>query len=394
MRIAPANRWTLPSLDPTARLVRVFGIQLTATWSWLVLAAFSIYVGVRELPRFVPHLGPQPAEVWAVVLSSVLLAMAALYAHEIAHALVGRRFGLSTRTIGLSIIGGNTHLGREAPSAGAEVLIALSGPATSLLIGVVAALAAVGLTESAPLMALVAVWLAAVNIPLAVFNLLPAYPLDGGRILRACVWFASEDPVWSSAVAARAGQAAALLLAVGAGYSLTLGVDGLPGMVWLALVAWYVYMNGLTAHRTTLFLHSLRGLNVARLQPAGVQSIEADRTLQSIAEEQFPLLRPSQPWPVFAVYEGTSWAGLLALADLRKVPRDRWRVATAREAMQAAEEIAAVAPETPAVLALQVLIDEGLEHLPVVADGRLLGLLRRADLVRAVGQQADRSALR
>lgn len=356
------------------------------------MAAFSVYVGVRELPRLVPHLAPRPTEVWAVVLSSVLLAMAALYAHEIAHALVGRRFGLPTRTIGLSIIGGNTHLGRQAPSARAEVLIALAGPATSLVLGVVAALAGLWLIEAAPLAALVAMWLAAVNIPLAVFNLLPAYPLDGGRVLRGCAWFASEDPVWSSKVAARAGQAVALVLAVGAGYALTLGVAGLPGMIWLGLVAWYVYVNGLTAHRATLFLHSLRELNVARLQPAQAPSIEADRTLQSLAEDQFPLLRPSQPWPVFAVHEGTSWVGLLALADLRKVPRERWLVATAREAMQGAGDLAVVAPETPAVLALHVLIDEGLEHLPVVADGRLLGVLRRADLVRAVGQEADRLA--
>src|SRR5207237_9896433 len=133
-----------------------------------------------------------------------------LYAHELGHALAARRFGIPVRTISLFLLGGMAHITRESPSPRAELLIAVIGPVTSVAIGLLAAIVSWMLWDVAPPVAALGMWLATMNIPLGIFNLVPAYPLDGGRVLRGLVWFAGEALRWGRGGAARVGQVAAI----------------------------------------------------------------------------------------------------------------------------------------------------------------------------------------
>ena len=155
------------------------------------------------------RLGWSPVEYWSMAVVAALVAVASLYGHELAHAMVARAFGIPVRTISLFLLGGMAHITRESPSPRAEFLIAVVGPAASLAVGLVGALISWTLWDLAPPVGVLGLWLAFVNIPLAIFNLVPAYPLDGGRVLRAVLWFAGQDLRWGSTVAARVGQVAA-----------------------------------------------------------------------------------------------------------------------------------------------------------------------------------------
>src|SRR5215468_1484480 len=168
---------------PPLRLFRIFGIEFTANWSWLLLFALLIYVAFSTFRGL--RLGFSQVELWSLAVIAAVLSVASLYGHELAHALVARAFGIPVRTISLFLLGGMAHITRESPSPRAEFLIAVAGPSVSLLIGVVAAVVGWALRDVAPPVAAMGLWLATMNIPLAVFNLVPAYPLDGGRVLRA-----------------------------------------------------------------------------------------------------------------------------------------------------------------------------------------------------------------
>src|SRR5205807_878970 len=169
--------------QPSLRLFRLFGIQLTANWSWLLLLALLVYVAAQTFSGLLT--GVRPLGMWVLAVVAGLLSVASLYAHELAHALVARHFGIPVRTISLFLLGGMAHITRESPSPRAEFLIALAGPLTSLAIGVTAGLATAGLWDIAAPVAALGLWLALMNVPLALLNLVPAYPLDGGRVLRA-----------------------------------------------------------------------------------------------------------------------------------------------------------------------------------------------------------------
>ena len=170
-----------------------------------------------------------------------MLAVISLYAHELAHALVARAYGIPVRTISLFLLGGMAHITRESPTPRAEFLIAVSGPVSSLVLGGVAALVSWGLWGLAPAIAVLGLWLATMNISLGIFNLVPAFPLDGGRVLRGLLWSAGQDLAWASKISARVGQLAAVgLLFSGVWILFDGSSDALSGL-WLIMFAWFMY---------------------------------------------------------------------------------------------------------------------------------------------------------
>jgi Zn-dependent protease len=239
------------------RLGRLFGIDLTASWTWVVMPLLLVYVARTSFRLLLVDVSP--ALVWLLAVAAAALSVASLYAHELAHALVALRFSMPVRSINLFLLGGMAHIGRDSPSPRAELLIALAGPSASLAIGVAGAGFSWALWRSAPHVAALGLWLATMNIPVAIFNLVPAYPLDGGRVLRSLLWFAGDDPRWGSTVAARVGQvAAAGFLLVGL-YLLFTDPANAFGGLWLALVAWFMYGAAVSARKAAAFAEVLPG---------------------------------------------------------------------------------------------------------------------------------------
>jgi len=358
------------------RLFRLFGIQFTANWSWILLLALLVYVANAS---FRGLRGWSPLALWSLALVAALLSIATLYGHELAHALVARRFGIPVRTISLFLLGGMAHITRESPSPRAEFLIAVAGPLTSLGVGVVSGVVALLLADSAPPVAALAGWLAAMNIPLAIFNLVPAYPLDGGRVLRAVLWFAGQDLRWGSIIAARVGQVAAVTLLFAGVWVLFDGSAGLSGL-WLIMIAWFMYAGAASSQHTSAFQEALRRLTMASVMDPDFLRVQAGVYVQAFAEQH--LMEGPTPRS-FAVYRDDSLLGLLSPRLLGRIPVQTWPQTSIERAMLPIESTPSMEPGAPALGALHLILEEGAEQIAIMAEGRLLGLVNRDQLAKA-----------
>jgi Zn-dependent protease/CBS domain-containing protein len=370
-----------PPRQPSLRLFRLFGIQFTANWSWLLLAALLVYVAYSTFRGL--RLGFGQVELWSLALVAALLSVASLYAHELAHALVARAFGIPVRTISLFLLGGMAHITRESPSPRAELAIALLGPLTSVAIGLVGALASWLLWDVAPPAAALGLWLATMNLPLGIFNLVPAYPLDGGRVLRGLLWFAGQDLRWASAVAARVGQVAAVGLLFSGVWILFEGSSGALSGLWLIMIAWFMYAGAASSQYATIFQDSLRRLTVASVMDRDFGRVQAGVSVQTFAEEHLLEKTPAMAPHAYAVYRDDYLVGLLSLRQLGRIPMQTWSHTSIERAMLPIESAPSMEPGAPALGALHLILEEGVEHIAVMAEGRLLGLITRNELARA-----------
>jgi len=387
-----------PGTQGSIPLFRLFGIQFTANWSWLLLLALLVYMAHGLFRGMLP--GWSSAGVWALAVAAALLSVVSLYGHELSHALVARTFGIPVRTISLFLLGGMAHITRESPSPRAEFLIAVAGPVASLGVGTVAAIVGVSLWGVAPPVAALGLWLAATNIPLAIFNLVPAFPLDGGRVLRALLWFAGDDLRWGSTVAARVGQVAAVGLLFSGVWILFDGSANALSGLWLIMIAWFMYAGAASSQYATMYQESLRRLTVASVMDRDFGRVQAGVTVQAFAEEHLlekdlrlatgltsrlsaaEASKPTGPRG-YAVYREDHLIGVLSLQQLGRIPVQRWAQTSIERAMLPIETTPAMEPSAPALGALHLILEEGVEQIAVMAEGRLLGLITRNELARA-----------
>jgi Zn-dependent protease/CBS domain-containing protein len=366
------------------RLFRLFGIQFTANWSWLLLFALLVYVGYSTFRGF--RLGFSQVELWSLAVIAAVLSVFSLYAHELAHALVARAYGIPVRTISLFLLGGMAHITRESPSPRAEFLIAIVGPVCSIGLGVLGAVVSWGLWGVAPGVGVLGLWMATMNIPLGIFNLVPAFPLDGGRVLRGVLWFAGEDLGWASTVAARVGQLAAVGLLFSGVWILFDGSNGALGGLWLIMIAWFMYAGAASSQYASSFQEALRRLTVASVMDRDFGRVQAGVSVQAFAEEH--LLEPrsavvASGAQAYAVYRDDYVIGLLSLKQLGQIPMHSWSQTSIERAMLPIEAAPSMEPSAPALGALHLILEEGVEQVAVMAEGRLLGLVTRNDLAKA-----------
>src|SRR5438045_3437700 len=313
------------------RLFRLFGIQFTANWSWLILFALLVYVAFSTFRGL--RIGFSQVELWSLALIAAVLSVISLYGHELAHALVARAYGIPVRTISLFLLGGMAHITRESPSPRAEFLIAIAGPVSSLGAGAIAGVLSLALWNVAPPIAVLGLWLATMNVPLGIFNLVPAYPLDGGRVLRGMLWFAGQDLGWASRISARVGQVAAVGLLFSGVWILFDGSSGALGGLWLIMIAWFMYAGAASSQYATIFHDSLRRLTVASVMDRDFGRVQAGVSVQTFAEEHL-LEKPAALAPrAYAVYRDEFLLGLLSMRQLGKIPMQTWSQTSVERAM-------------------------------------------------------------
>jgi Zn-dependent protease len=364
--------------DPAAGgipLGRYAGIPVTAHWSVLViLALLTQILALTVLPS--ARAGQPTVVYWLAAAGASLVFFAALLAHELAHALTARRYGIAVKRMSVWLLGGQTELGGEAPSPRAEALIAGAGPATSLGLGGVFAGAA-SLLGGTGLVATALVWLAGVNVLLGVFNLLPGTPLDGGRLVRAAMWHRTGDRFRAIEISARAGQAlGAFLVAIGVLQLLFGSVFGL----WLALIGWFIHGAAVGERRAA------RGAQLGRLTAADVMTTPPVTspswwTVSDFLTHLEPAIDGQRVYPLIA-FDGQP-KGVLTMRDLNRVPaaeRDSTRL---RDAARSRVRPLILALDTPLSDALSTIHLHG--GVAVVIDGGLpVGTLTQSDLAAAV----------
>jgi Zn-dependent protease len=369
-------------------LGRIAGIRIGINWSWLVVFALIVWtLAATVFPNQNPGLSDSTYLAMAVVAG--LLFFGSLLLHELGHALVARREGMEIEGITLWLFGGVAKFKVMFPSAGAEFRIAIAGPLVSLAIGVLFILvsAAMGLPQEVDG---IAFWLGSINVLLLLFNLLPALPLDGGRVLRSALWSAKRDFAWATRVAAEIGRGFAYLL-IGVGLAQIIFLSQFSG-AWLAFMGWFLLQAAGAEARYLATRQALGGLRVRDLMVREPVTVQPDLTLGEFMDE----VVWNRRYTTYPVVEDGRVLGLIPFRRVAEIPRAEWDRRRVRDCLLPREQVPLFREDEDLVEALAKLGDTEVRRGLVLDGERLAGLLSISDLVRAleIGPPPRRARLR
>ena len=361
-------------------LGRISGFEVKVHWSVIVILWLFTWSLASTLPGAVP--GYSRPVYWLAGACGALVLLASLLAHELAHAVVARRVGVSVGDVTLWLFGGVTTLQGEAKTPKAAFRIAFAGPATSLVLSAAFAALAFALraVHAAAIAVSVAWWLAAINLLLGLFNLLPGAPLDGGRLVRAYLWRRHGDRVRAAVGAAHAGRVVAIIL-------ITLGlaeflVGGLVGGVWLAFIGWFIFIAAREEEAQVTTRQALAGLRVADAMTANPHAAPGWLTVEDFIE-RYLLGDRHSAYPV-ADRDG-SITGLVTLRQLRDVAASRRATTSVREIALPLQSVPTATPAEPLSALIERLAAAGHGSRALVIDGgKVVGIVTPSDLARLI----------
>ena len=356
-------------------LGRLLGIPLRLHYSWFLVLLLFTY----SLAMFLSELRPfwSIAERWGVALAASLLLFVSVIAHELSHSLVALRYGISVKGITLFMFGGAAHISREAPRPGVEMLIALAGPVCSVLLALLFLGAGFLVERFSVHVAVMMSWLFLMNMALGIFNLVPGFPLDGGRVLRAVIWAVSGNYAVATRVATMGGYATALLLIGLGAYLFIVERSAVQGM-WLVLVGWFLWQAAFSSYRQHRQRMRLESFTARELMSMASAEVSPDASLQDLIDAG--ALRKGRGGLV--VVEDGRVVGLVGEASVRSVSRRARAAARVRNVMTPLEGVPAVAPDGGGDRVLEALEDSDTGMLAVMESGELLGVITAESAMR------------
>ena len=363
------------------RIGRILGVELRLDYSWFIVFALVAWMlAGHHFPMMNP--GWTLAAYWAVGLGSSALFFASVVAHELGHSTVSRALGVPVHDITLFIFGGAARLSREPHRPRDEFLIAAAGPLVSLGLG--AGFFALGrLTVSGQPAYAVAAWLAWMNVALAVFNLVPGFPLDGGRVFRAIAWAATGSFQRATRLAAFLGRAVAFACIFWG--VLRIFAGDLVGGLWIAFIGWFLDNAAARSLEDVTLKDVLAGYTVRDVTMTDCPHVPPDMTLDTVVDEK---VLPSGR-RCFPVVQNGMLRGLLTVHRIKEVPKDRWSATRSEDAMIPREELRTVRPSDPLPDVFDRMASEDVNQFPVMDDGRLVGMVARDTLMKFIGLRAE-----
>ena len=359
----------------TLTIGRIAGIRVGVNWTWVVV--FSLIVWTWATGVF-PSTNPGHSDgaYVAMALVGAFLFFFSLLLHELGHALQARREGMEIEGITLWLFGGVAKFKGMFPGAGPEFRIAIAGPLVSLLLGLLfVGGAQLGLPEAADA---VSAWLGYVNLTLLVFNLLPALPLDGGRVLRAALWYFRRDFAWATRVSVAIAQGFGYLL-IAAGVASLILLSAFSG-IWLAVLGWFLLQAAAAESRYLLTRQALGGLRVRDAMVHDPVTTHPDVTLGRFMDD----VVLSRRFTTYPVTDDGRVVGLLPFRCVAEVPRSEWETRTVRDCMIPLDEIPVVREDDDLVDAAGELAESEANRALVLDGARLAGLLTVTDIARVL----------
>lgn len=368
------------------RLGRIFGIEIGLHYSWIIIAlliTFSLAGHFRE-----HNSAWGEGVIWATSVVTALLFFTTIIVHELSHATVAQARGLPVRSITLFALGGVAEIEKDAPDAKTEFWMGIVGPITSLLIGVICLLVSLAFGwrpdgfPATPLLAML-VWLGYINIMLGIFNLVPGFPLDGGRVLRAIVWWITGDATRATSIAARLGQIVAfgfIMLGIFRFFS-GAGIDGL----WIAFIGWFLLSASRENYAQVAISDTLRGVKVRDVMTQQYPTVDSRTNLQILVDEYF--LRTGRR--CLFVTQNEQVVGLITPHEVREIERSRWPYTTVEEVMKPLNQLHTITPESSILKALETMGPDNLNQLPVVQNDAFEGVISRAQIVQLLKTRAE-----
>jgi Zn-dependent protease/CBS domain-containing protein len=368
------------------KLGRIAGIEIGLHYSWFIIAILIAFTLKDQFRTVNPDWSP--ALMWGIALVTAVLFFVALLLHELAHSLVAKSRGLKVRAITLFALGGVSQIESEASDAKSEFWIAIVGPLTSLAIGALClgverlVYPGQGAEPTTPVAALLT-WLGRINVMLALFNMIPGYPLDGGRVLRSIIWWIGNSQERATKWASYAGQMVAFLFIL-YGLFASFTTRSFQGL-WIVFIGWFLLDASRGTSLQMEILSGLRGRRVADIMERDCAMVEGHISLQDFVDEY--VLRSGRR--CFIVVQGNSLVGLITANEVKKVPREDWPQTSVQSVMVPLKQLHVVTPETPAVQALELLTKEDVNQMPVVSDGHLIGVFSRGQVMRYLQAHAE-----
>ena len=367
-------------MDASVRVGRIAGIEVGLHWSLAIVFILIVWTLAGQIfPSVVPD-QPQSAY-WLVSAVAGLLFYMSLLSHEMGHAVVARRLGVKVEGITLWIFGGVARLRGEAATPGAEVKIAIAGPVVSLVLAVLFGAATFGLdaTGGPPLIEGGCAWLAASNAMLLLFNLIPAFPLDGGRLLRAYLWQRSGDRYRATSSAALLGRICAFLM-IGLGLVALFAQDALSGL-WLIFLGWFIMSAARNEESLVLMRGALAGLRVGDVMSRDTTVAPGWITVDEFMRSYLPERRIAYPLKTF---DG-DLDGIVTLNRLAQVPPEERHVRRVRDFGTGMDDVAKASPTEPVAAVLDRFSPADDGQVLVIDGGKLVGMLSPSDITRALG---------
>ena len=362
-------------MNPSFKLGTVRGITIGVHWSWLVVFALLTYsLAVGVYPPMYPSW--TTGAYWVVGAVASLFLFASVVAHELGHSFVALSKGMPVHSITLFIFGGVATITKEPERAGDEFQIAVAGPAVSLTVAIVSLALWFVLSAVSNYLGSIFIYLTAANLLLVAFNLIPGYPLDGGRVFRSIAWRVTGSAERATRIAGTVGVGVGLLLILG-GVVLVLRVDIISG-IWLAAIGWFLESAARQSTQQFQLEQILAGVQVGTLMDPQPVAVPPDLRLADLVET-YVLGRNLRSLPVVS---GDRLVGLVTLTDVQRVPRDRWEVRTAGNAMTPLDRLVTATPRSPLQPVLQAMAERDIHQVPVIEDGRLVGVLTRNQVIQ------------
>jgi len=357
----------------TFLLGRIFNIPIGLDYSWFLIAALitwsmatSYYPG--EFGNWSQSL------YWLIGAATAIMLFASVLLHELGHSLVALGYKIPVNGITLFIFGGIAEIGENPPSAKAEFWIALAGPAVSFALAIFFSIIQVAVSAAEPLFALVK-YLAYINGALGLFNLIPGFPLDGGRVLRSVIWGITGNLHRATLIATMIGHIIAYLFIATGIYQLFNG--SIANGIWIAFIGWFLISASAAELQRQTMQEQLADHTVAQVMNQDYQSISPEMVLQELVEDY--ILTSGQR--CFVVEQNGEVVGLLTLHQIKQVPTERYATVAAKQAMLPLEQLKHTAPDTKLWDALQEMESRGVNQLPVLANGHIQGMLDRGDVI-------------
>ena len=368
------------------KLGRIFGVAIGLHYSWIIIALLVTLSLRAQFGMDHPHWNGSTT--WSIAIITGLLFFVSILLHELSHAAVAKLRGIPVRAITLFALGGVAQIEKDAADAKSEFWMGIIGPIASIVIGVVCLAVAwlLGWTISgeapSPAMAMF-MWLGFINIALAIFNMIPGFPLDGGRVLRAVVWWITGDPNRSTRIASRVGQLVALgfiMLGIlrffsGAGF----------GGLWIAFIGWFLLDAARASGAQVEITERLTGLRVGDVMTQQFATVDANSNLETFVQEH---LLPTGH-RCFVVLEQGRPAGIITPHEVKAINRARWPYTTVGDVMRSLDSLRSVGPERPVAEALEMMGREDVNQMPVIQHGSLAGIISRGHIVRVLQTRAE-----
>jgi Zn-dependent protease/CBS domain-containing protein len=360
-------------MESSFSIGRIAGIKIGIHYTWLIVFGLvSWSLAAEYFPRSFP--GWTVVTYWAVGVLSALALFASVLIHELSHSLVARARGVSVDSITLFIFGGVSNLKTESEEPQDEFLISIVGPLTSFLLAALFYAARQALAPGRSALGASIEYLSLINVLLGIFNLLPGFPLDGGRVLRSVVWGVTKDLQTATNVASVVGQGLGFLM-IFWGVSQIFSGFFFNGL-WIAFIGWFLNNAAEASRQQQRVRENLRGVTVAALMQRDVPIVPLDMSVRDFVFDHV-LGRGERA----ALLEDDQVLGIASVTDAKKVPREEWATTSLREVMTPAP-LKTIAPNEALSKALELLAEGELNQLPVVQDGHAVGMLSRADVLR------------